>query len=158
MGYVWGLSLDLWWMKTAGDCPRWLTKQLTIIILKAVKELVNCGYASMLYFWIRLICHRSLVTQRKGRLFSTRLLSFSRQPVALVGGLRAVGLLGCAAVFLSFYESGLCWPSGGASVYSVVCIPLENVGTTLHFISRGWHFRNRDTVRLTRNQVASLAG
>lgn len=157
MRYIWGLSLHLWWMKTAGDCRRWLTK-LLIIILRAVKELLNWEYMSVLYFRIHLICRCSLVTQRKGSLCSTRILSFSSQARGPGGRAASSGAAGLCCHISLFLWVRAVLTFGGASVYSVVCIPLENVGTTLHLISRGWIFSNSDTVRLTHNQVASLAG
>lgn len=131
MGYIWGFSLHLWWMKTAVDCPRWLTK-LLMIILRAVKEVGEWEYTSVLYFWIYLICYCSLVIQKKGRLCSTRILFvFSSQAcgtgsraessgtaellslVSLVLWAGSVLTLGCVCVcvclFGCLYPIRKCW-------------------------------------------------
>lgn len=136
-----GLSLHVWWMKTAADSPRWLAK---LFMLRAVKELVNestlpCFISK--YIWFVTV---ALLSREKGVCAQQELgSSFPAKLVALVVGLRVVGLLNCSALFLSYYKSGLGWPQGGGlcvSFYSVVGIPLENVGTALQLIIRRWLF------------------
>lgn len=94
-------------MKTAVDCPRWLTK-LLIIILRAVKELMNESTLPCFISEYFLFVAVALLSREKDVCAQQELCSFSARLVALVVGLRVVGLLNCSALFLSYSESGLC--------------------------------------------------
>lgn len=59
--------------------------------------------------------------------------------MALVIGLEVVGLWNCSAWTLVLGQvcAGLGAGSGGVS-NSAVCVQLEDIGTTLQMVSRGW--------------------